>query len=84
MNCKRKMGGKKSRKILLVTLKKPLLTFLMKNFKLYILLMYLLGMCHFRDEVIFILRMSHPFGGCQLGEYKQAFPSGKTEDTVIF
>jgi len=44
-----------SRKVLLVTLKKPLCTFLMKIFKLYILLMYLLGMCHFRDEVIFIL-----------------------------
>lgn len=46
------MGGKRSRKVLPVALKKPLFTFLMKIFKLYILLMYLLGVCHFRDEYL--------------------------------
>lgn len=49
------MEGKKSIAVLLLTLKKKcLLSVLVKIFKLFILLMYFLDMCHFVDK-IFIL-----------------------------
>lgn len=80
---KEKWEEKRAGRFYLSLWKKTLFTFLMKIIKLYLLLMYLLGMCHFRDKVIIILN-SHLFSGYQLGEYKQAFLSGKTEDAVTF
>lgn len=80
---KEKWKEKRAGRFYLSLWKKLSFTFLTKIVKLYLLLMYLLGMCHFRDKVIIILN-SHLFSGYQLGEYKQAFPSGKTEDAVTF
>lgn len=85
MNCKRKHRRKKKcRKVLFAALKKPLITFLRKIFKPYILVVHLLGMFHLWDRILFILWMPHPFRGWQLSEHKWAFLSGKMEGRYYF
>lgn len=55
--------------VLLFTLKKCLLSFLVRLFKLFFLLMYFLGMCHFEDKIfILCLILSVAFYSVNIGK----------------